>query len=135
MLKLNKKILIILVVLSSILLFLNTFTYAVDLNLTDENSTSTNDTANASEDTNVVEEDENAIAEENTSNTNNSSSNSTSSNNTSNTNTTDTSATVSNVNSVSDSELGIGEILTIFLIVIGVLLIFLAIAILIRFKK
>ena len=79
--------------------------------------------------------DENAIAEENTSNTNNSSSNSTSSNNTSNTNTTDTSATVSNVNSVSDSELGIGEILTIFLIVIGVLLILLAIAILIRLKK
>ena len=86
--------------------------------------------------------DENMVDEDNQADTNNSvnsentnSSNNTYSNNTMNTNSADSTTTVSNVNSTSDTELGITEILTIFLIVIGVLLILLAIAILIRLKK
>ena len=46
-----------------------------------------------------------------------------------------TSTTVSSLNSASDSELGLTEILNILLIVIGILLILLAIAILIKVKK
>lgn len=46
-----------------------------------------------------------------------------------------TSTTVSSLNSASDSELGLTEILNILLIVIGILLILLAIAILVKVKK
>ena len=57
MIKLNKKILIILVMLASILLFWNTFTYAVDLNSIDEDNSS-----NTSTDTNVVSEEQSATS-------------------------------------------------------------------------
>lgn len=105
--------------------------YAVELDLSDdllESSSSVNST-NSGNTTN-----------ENSSNTNlntNSTNNTNISNENYNTNTSFTNSTPSATvtNSLPESDLGLSNILNIFLIVIGVLLILLSIAILIRLKK
>lgn len=132
------------IVLSIIfVLFLGiTSCYAVDLDLSDDlgnnlisNSTNSN-TNNSNSD----------ISGNYNTNTNNSSSNTNTSNTTddnstnssyTNTNSSSTNSTPSAMitNSIPESDLGLSNILNIFLIVIGVLLILLSIAILIRLKK
>lgn len=109
--------------------------HAVDLNLTDmddlTNTNITNDANNTSVDnetSNTTANDEDTYNNTNSSNTSYNTSNSTS-------NTPAPSTTVSNLNSLPESNLGLSTILNILLIVIGVLLILLAIAILIRLKK
>ena len=99
--------------------------YGVDLNLTDANSSNS---ATTTSNTNNLPETNNSSNLANTQINNNSISNSNNNEN--------ISTTVSGVNSVSNSNSSIvSNILNIALIVVGVLLIFLAIAILIRLKK
>lgn len=112
--KIIKKIAIILIFL---LISIN-YVSAVDLNLTEDTYTNTNTSVRTS---NITKDSENSSY----TNTNNTSNNST---------TNKPSATVSTSN-VSDSGLSLSDIINIFLIVIGILLILLAIAILIKLKK
>lgn len=112
--KLTKIILIFVLAIS----FTLSYCYGIDLNLT-ENSTKTNSTATNSNPTN------------NTSNSNTITSNSSAANTISN-----TSSTVSSISNVSTSNTStITNLINIALIVIGVLLIFFAIAILIRLSS
>lgn len=112
-----------------ILLCFTTNVFAVDMNITETNTLNTSNSSNTSNTTNTS----------NTSNTTNArnTSNTTTSTNTSST----TSSSPNNTNSITvqgglpESDLGISNILSIILIAIGVLLILLAIAILIRLGK
>ena len=130
---------VIFIVLSIIfVLFLGiTSCYAVDLDLSDDLlSNSTNSSTNT-----------NSNVSNNNTNTNNNSSSNTNISNTSPDNNTNISYTNTNsrstnstpsatvINSMPESDLGLSNILNIFLIVIGILLILLAIAILIRLRK
>lgn len=89
-------------------------TFAVDFNLTDNslanNNTSSNTTSNTSTNTST-----NTLASSGGTNV--------------------SSTTVSNLNNLPESDLGFGNILNILLIVVGILLILLAVAILIRLNK
>lgn len=120
----------LIVLLSVIILFLGIVScYAVDLDLSDDltefapyNTSNTNISNN-----NIT----------NNSNTN-TSNNNIDNNNSMMTNTTSTSGSTQSAtvtNSIPESDLGLSNILNIFLIVIGILLILLSIAILIRLKK
>lgn len=133
MMKTYKKNLILAII--TFLLGFN-FCYAVDLDMTD------NETNNADLTTNTIMEDNNTNTNSNTNtsstinNTNSTSSSiSNSTFNTTNTTSLNSPTTVSNVNSTSNSSLGLSNILNILLIVIGILLVLLSIAILIRLKK
>ena len=135
MLKLKNVKFIVLSIIFVLLLGI-TSCYAVDLDLSDDLiSNSTNSSTN------------NSNVSDNNTNTNSNSSSNTNLSNTSTGNSTNSiytntdsgstnstpSATVTN--SIPESDLGLTNILNIFLIVIGVLLILLAVAILIRLKK
>ena len=142
----SKKLKILLILLISfVLVSFSTSTYAVNMDLTDdEGSTSNEETSNTSNTANTA-------SSENTSNTStneasNSSNNTTNSIDSENTNTTSNTSSTGNktttppvtqtvAGSQSSGELQISDILNILLIVIGVLLILLGIAILIRLKK
>ena len=142
----SKKLKILLVLLISfVLVSFSTSTYAVNMDLTDdEGSTSNEETSNTANTGNTA-------SSENTSNTStneasNSSNNTTNSIDSENTNTTSNTSSTGNktttppvtqtvAGSQSSGELQISDILNILLIVIGVLLILLGIAILIRLKK
>lgn len=130
------------IVLSIIfVLFLGiTSCYAVDLDLSDDlgdallsNSTnaSTNNSSVSGNSTNTNTNSSSNINANN--NTNDNSTNSSYTNTNSSSTNSSPSATVTN--SMPESDLGLSNILNIFLIVIGVLLILLAVAILIRLKK
>lgn len=130
------------IVLSIIfVLFLGiTSCYAVDLDLSDDlgdallsNSTnaSTNNSSVSGNSTNTNTNSSSNINASN--NTNDNSTNSSYTNTNSSSTNSSPSATVTN--SMPESDLGLSNILNIFLIVIGVLLILLAVAILIRLKK
>lgn len=130
------------IVLSIIfVLFLGiTSCYAVDLDLSDDlgdallsNSTnaSTNNSSVSGNSTNTNTNSSSNINPSN--NTNDNSTNSSYTNTNSSSTNSSPSATVTN--SMPESDLGLSNILNIFLIVIGVLLILLAVAILIRLKK
>lgn len=139
----SKKLKILLILLISfVLVSFSTSTYAVNMDLTDdEGSTSNEETSNTG----------NTVSSENTSNTStneasNSSNSTTNSVDSENTNTTSNTSSTGNktttppvtqtvAGSQSSGELQISDILNILLIVIGVLLILLGIAILIRLKK
>lgn len=139
----SKKLKILLILLISfVLVSFSTSTYAVNMDLTDdEGSTSNKETSNTA----------NTASSENTSNTStneasNSSNDTTNSMDSENTNTTSNTSSTGNktttppvtqtvAGSQSSGELQISDILNILLIVIGVLLILLGIAILIRLKK
>lgn len=145
----SKKLKILLILLISfVLVSFSTSTYAVNMDLTDdEGSTSNEETSNTSNTANTG----NTASSENTSNTStneasNSSNNTTNSVDSENTNTTSNTSSIGNktttppvtqtvAGSQSSGELQISDILNILLIVIGVLLILLGIAILIRLKK
>lgn len=130
------------IVLSIIfVLFLGiTSCYAVDLDLSDDlgdallsNSTNAS-TNNSSVSGNSTNSNTNSSSNINASNnTNDNSTNSSYTNTNSSSTNSSPSATVTN--SMPESDLGLSNILNIFLIVIGVLLILLAVAILIRLKK
>lgn len=114
--------------------------YAVDLDLSDDlgdallsNSTnaSTNNSSVSGNSTNTNTNSSSNINPSN--NTNDNSTNSSYTNTNSSSTNSSPSATVTN--SMPESDLGLSNILNIFLIVIGVLLILLAVAILIRLKK
>jgi len=141
----SKKLKILLILLISfVLVSFSTSTYAVNMDLTDdEGSTSNEETSNTANTGNTA-------SSENTSNTStneasNSSNNTTNSIDSENTNTTSNTSSTGNkttppvtqtvAGSQSSGELQISDILNILLIVIGVLLILLGIAILIRLKK
>lgn len=142
----SKKLKILLILLISfVLVSFSTSTYAVNMDLTDdEGSTSNEETSNTANTGNTA-------SSENTSNTStneasNSSNNTTNSVDSENTNTTSNTSSTGNktttppitqtvAGSQSSGELQISDILNILLIVIGVLLILLGIAILIRLKK
>ena len=113
-----------------IVLFNSSYIFAavnMDLgNSTNTNSSNTNSTNTNSSNTNS--------SNTNSSNTNSSNTNSNSSNSTKNTSTS-TSSTLSSTVTTSDFDLELTNILCIALIVVGVLLILLGIAILIRLKK
>lgn len=127
-----KKIGFSIICLMCILLFAS-YSFAIDLNLTDENqSSSTNtSTTNNTTDTNSTNDSSNTSSSTNTS----------SENTTNTTNTTNPTNKVTNpkdsttVTNLPESNLGLANILNILLIVIGILLILLAIAILIKLKK
>ena len=105
--------------------------YAVDLNLTDESLDDL--TIDNSDSTNT-----NAIGNNATNSTNNTNSNSNdngTSNTTTNTSSTSNTSSATVTNALPESDLGLTNILNILLIVIGILLILLAIAILIRLKN
>ena len=131
-----KKIIFIFMIIFLALSF-NIISYAVELNMTDD----TDLTINSGNTTNST--DTNSV---NTNNTDNYNFNINTNSNTYNTtndygteytgdSSSDLPATVSSVNSASDGELQLSDILNILLIVIGVLLILLSIAILIRLKR
>ncbi len=131
-----KKIIFIFMIIFLALSF-NIISYAVELNMTDD----TDLTINSGNTTNST--DTNSV---NTNNTDNYDFNINTNSNTYNTtndygteytgdSSSDLPATVSSVNSASDGELQLSDILNILLIVIGVLLILLSIAILIRLKR
>ena len=142
----SKKLKILLILLISfVLVSFSTSTYAVNMDLTDdEGSTSNEETSNTANTGNTA-------SSENTSNistneASNSSNNTTNSVDSENTNTTSNTSSTGNktttppvtqtvAGSQSSGELQISDILNILLIVIGVLLILLGIAILIRLKK
>lgn len=142
----SKKLKILLVLLMSfVLVSFSASTYAVNMDLTDdEGSTSNEETSNTANTGNTA-------SSENTSNTStnetsNSSNDTTNSVGSENTNTTSNTSSTGNktttppvtqtvAGSQSSGELQISDILNILLIVIGVLLILLGIAILIRLKK
>ena len=142
----SKKLKILLILLISfVLVSFSTSTYAVNMDLTDdEGSTSNEETSNTANTGNTA-------SSENTSNTStneasNSSNNTTNSIDSENTNTTSNTSSTGNktttppvtqtvAGSQSSGELQVSDILNILLIVIGVLLILLGIAILIRLKK
>lgn len=127
----NKKIILILTMITILLGF--NFCYAVDLDMTDDLA---DDLDLSAQNTNSSDDnsDTNTNTSNNTNNTNTNSNNTTTPN-TTNTAPTGTPTTVSNINSKSNSGLEIATILNILLIVIGILLILLSIAILIRLKK
>ncbi len=148
----SKKLKILLILLISfVLVSFSTSTYAVNMDLTDdEGSTSNEETSNTSNTANTANTG-NTASSENTSNistneASNSSNNTTNSVDSENTNTTSNTSSTGNktttppitqtvAGSQSSGELQISDILNILLIVIGVLLILLGIAILIRLKK
>lgn len=126
------------IVMLIILLSFTTNVLAVDTNINAtssedllSNTTSTTNTSNTSDTSNST----------NTTNSTNSTNSSNVSNSTNSTNTTASSTSSANTNSITvqgglpESDLGISNILSIILIAIGVLLILLAIAILIRLGK
>lgn len=130
------------IVLSIIfVLFLGiTSCYAVDLDLSDDlgdallsNSTnaSTNNSSVSGNSTNTNTNSSSNINASNNTNDNNTNSSYTNTNSSS----TNSSPSATVTNSMPESDLGLSNILNIFLIVIGVLLILLAVAILIRLKK
>lgn len=133
----NSKFIILTTIITLILGF--NFCYAVDLNLTDDliDDFSSNNVTQNTNNTNTsdVSTTNNTNSNTNTDNTNNTNSNITSNTNSSTTsgNASSTSATVTN--SLPESDLGLSNILNILLIVIGILLVLLSIAILIRLKK
>ena len=142
----SKKLKILLTLLISfVLVSFSVSTYAVNMDLTDdEGSTSNEETSNTANTGNTA-------SSENTSNTStneasNSSNSTTNSIDSENTNTTSNTSSTGNkttnppvtqtvAGSQSSGELQISDILNILLIVIGILLILLGIAILIRLKK
>lgn len=145
----NLKLIIIMAMILSFVFAFNAC-YAVDLNLSNDltvgtnNSTSSNTNASTSNSTNSstgsddVTNSMNTTSNSTDSNSTNSESNtSDTSNSTTNDTTTSSTNTSPKVTSTlsSDDGLGVSDILNIFLIVIGVLLILLSIAILIRLKK
>ena len=99
----------------------------IDMNLAVDTNTST------SAENTVVEED-NTTINSNNSNENTSSNENTTNNTPVNTTTNPNSTTVSSLSNMPESELGLTNILNIALVVIGVLLLLLSIAILIRLK-
>ena len=113
------KIILICIIILSFYFFANPALAVIDMNL------ASNLTDNSTNTSNSLDEDTNTI-------TNRSSLNTTSTNTTS-TNT--TSATVSTLSSLPESELGLTNILNILLITVGVLLILLGIAIIIKLQK
>ena len=96
------------------------FSYAIDLNLTEQ----TNNITNA-----------NYTSEENETNENNNTSSNVSSNSIESTDDTISSTRVSTVNNLPESNLGLSNILNILLITVGIVLILLGIAILIKLNK
>lgn len=142
----SKKLKILLILLISfVLVSFSASTYAVNMDLTDdEGSTSNEETSNTANTGNTV-------SSENTSNTStnetsNSSNDTTNSVDSENTNTTSNTSSTGNktttppvtqtvAGSQSSGELQISDFLNIFLIIIGILLLLLGIAILIRLKK
>lgn len=142
----SKKLKILLTLLISfVLVSFSVSTYAVNMDLTDDEGSSSSSEASNTANTN------NSASSGNTSNTSanessNSSNSTTNSANSENSNTTSNTSSTGNkttnppvtqtvAGSQSSGELQISDILTIFLIVIGILLILLGIAILIRLKK
>ncbi len=115
-----KKLLTIsLILLIIFMVFALNFVQAMGINM--------NLTANTSTDNTTIEDDTNTMTDpENSSTTDHLSPTTTNSNN---------SASVSTLNQLPESSLGLNNIINIILIVIGVLLILLGIAILIRLKK
>lgn len=124
----------LIIILSIILLLVGTsLCYAVDLNVTDDLTTgltSGNESNNSSNTNNSSSTNTTDDESENTSNSSNTSSN------TSNSSSSSSSNSIAKVtSSLPESSLGLSNILNILLIAVGVLLILLSIAILIRLKN